>query len=112
MTISIQQSRKENQTIQSKVLQIHFLDCNDLRKEIFFQWKSASQCGDFSAISQICSIIIYSHPWELMESVGSKWQLETLIHDESDDLILCECTHKVWPHSFLSSQIYMGDSNN
>jgi len=33
---------KENQTIQSKVLQIHFLDCNDLRKEIFFQWKSSA----------------------------------------------------------------------
>jgi hypothetical protein len=60
MMISIQQSRKENQTIQSKVLQIHFLDYNDLRKEIFFQWKSSAVMNpkvlanvEISAISQI-----------------------------------------------------------
>jgi hypothetical protein len=31
-----------------------------------------------------------------MKSMGSKWQLVThAIHDEVDDLILCDGTHKV-----------------
>jgi hypothetical protein len=76
MMISIQQSRKEKQTIESKVLQIHFLDCNDLRKEIFFQWKSSVVMSPQVLANVEISLQSYILKQQCLSvCVGSAWKI-------------------------------------